>query len=159
MQRLSMAWSIIVMAWSIIIMTDLVCEDVLSVPTHTTGRHTKRVATIRKSTLHMCCKNRRSNTCMLNCFYLLTELPLPDTTWAQRNSNQKVQVHVLVKQPMQTLLPILLCSCQQCNGNQPPFRKRTVLTPDPTSQKVSQLWIFSQRSFNFFQVVISYMAA
>ena len=79
-------------------MTDLVCEEVLTVPTHVTGMHTKKgVATLRKLTLHMCCKNRRSNICMLHCFYLLTELPLPDTTWTQRNSNQKVQVYVLVK--------------------------------------------------------------
>ena len=44
-------------------MTDLVCEEVLSVLTHVTGRcMKKRVATIRKLTLHMCCKNRHSNT-------------------------------------------------------------------------------------------------
>ena len=36
-------------------------------------------------------------------------------------------------------------------GTNPSFRKRTVpvLTPDTISQKVSWLWIFSQRSFNF----------
>ena len=51
------------MVWSIIIMTDLVCEEVLSVLTHVTGRRMKKgVATIRKLTLRMCCKNRRSNT-------------------------------------------------------------------------------------------------
>ena len=30
------------MVWSIIIMTDLVCEEVLSVPTHVAGRRTKK---------------------------------------------------------------------------------------------------------------------
>ena len=50
------------MAWSIIIMTDLVCEEVLSVLTHV-SRYEKRVATIRKLTLCMCCKNRRLITC------------------------------------------------------------------------------------------------
>ena len=45
-------------------MIDLVCEEVLSVPTHVTGRHMEKgVATIRKSTLRMCCKNRHSNMC------------------------------------------------------------------------------------------------
>ena len=45
-------------------MTDLVCGEVLSVPTHVAERHTKKgVAAIRKLTLHMFCKNRRSNTC------------------------------------------------------------------------------------------------
>ena len=45
-------------------MTDLVCGEVLSVPTHVAGRHTKKgVAIIRKLTLRMCCKNRRSNMC------------------------------------------------------------------------------------------------
>ena len=44
-------------------MTDLVCGEVLSVPTHVAGRRMKRVATIRKLTLRMCCKNRRLNTC------------------------------------------------------------------------------------------------
>ena len=44
-------------------MTDLVCVEVLSVPTHVAGRYTKGVATIRKLTLRMCCKNRCLNTC------------------------------------------------------------------------------------------------
>ena len=45
-------------------MTDLVCGEVLSVPTHVAGRRTKKgVVTIRKLTLRMCCKNRCSNTC------------------------------------------------------------------------------------------------
>ena len=45
-------------------MTDLVCEEVFSFLTHVTGRRTKKgVATIRKLTLRMCCKNRHSNTC------------------------------------------------------------------------------------------------
>ena len=45
------------MAWSITIMTDLVCDEVLSVLTHVTSRRTKKgVATIRKLTLRMCCK-------------------------------------------------------------------------------------------------------
>ena len=45
-------------------MTDLVCEEVLSVPTHVTGRRTEKgVVTIRKLTLCMCCKNRRSSMC------------------------------------------------------------------------------------------------
>ena len=45
-------------------MTELVCEEVLSVPTHVADKRTKKgVATIRKLTLRMCCKNRRSNTC------------------------------------------------------------------------------------------------
>ena len=44
-------------------MTDL-RGGVFSVPTHVTGRHTKKgVATIRKLTLCMCCKNRYSNVC------------------------------------------------------------------------------------------------
>ena len=44
-------------------MTDLVCGEVFSVLTHVTSRHMKKgVATIRKLTLRMCCKNRRSNT-------------------------------------------------------------------------------------------------
>ena len=43
-------------------MTDLVCE-VLSVLTHVIGRRMKKgVATIRKLTLRICCKKRRSNT-------------------------------------------------------------------------------------------------
>ena len=45
-------------------MTDLVCGEVLSVPTHIAGRRTKKgVATIRKLRLRMCCKSRRSDTC------------------------------------------------------------------------------------------------
>ena len=45
-------------------MTNLVCDKVLSVPTHVTGRCTKKgVATIRKLALRMCCKNRRLNMC------------------------------------------------------------------------------------------------
>ena len=45
-------------------MTDLVCEEVLSVPTHVAGRHMKKgVATISKLTLCMCCKNRRLDMC------------------------------------------------------------------------------------------------
>ena len=45
-------------------MTDLVCGEVLSVPTHVAGRHTeKEVATIRKLTLCMCYKIRCLNTC------------------------------------------------------------------------------------------------
>ena len=45
-------------------MTDLVCDEVLSVLTHVTSRRTKKgVATIRKLTLRMCCKNRHSNMC------------------------------------------------------------------------------------------------
>ena len=52
------------MVWGIIFMTDLVCGEVFNVPTHVTGRRTKKgVATIRKLTLHMCCKNRYSNAC------------------------------------------------------------------------------------------------
>ena len=52
------------MAWRIIIVTDRVCGEVLSVPTHVAGRHTKKgVATIRKLILRMCCKNKCSNTC------------------------------------------------------------------------------------------------
>ena len=45
-------------------MTNLVCGEVLSVPIHITGRHTKKeVATIRKLALRMCCKNRHSSMC------------------------------------------------------------------------------------------------
>ena len=45
-------------------MTDLVCGEVLSVPTHVGGRRTKKgVATIRKLTLRRCCKNRRLDMC------------------------------------------------------------------------------------------------
>ena len=45
-------------------MTDLVCGEVLSVPTHVAGRRTEKgVATIRKLRLRMCCKSRRSDTC------------------------------------------------------------------------------------------------
>ena len=45
------------MVWSIIIMTDM-CGEVFSVPTHVAGRRTEKgLATIRKLTLLMCCKN------------------------------------------------------------------------------------------------------
>ena len=45
-------------------MTELVCEELLSVPTHVADKRTKKgVATIRKLTLRMCCKNRCLDMC------------------------------------------------------------------------------------------------